>query len=511
MARVPEDLERFPAPEGERAGATPLPRPTSFAQRRLWVLDQLDPGNPAYNDQVVLAFDGPLDVRALEASLSEIERRHETLRTTFSTAEGEPIQLVWPPAPFRLEVLILKELSEESREAQLWRLAEGEADRPFDLARGPLQRSVLLRADDRRHVLVLTMHHIVTDGWSKEVFLRELGALYEAFSSGRPSPLPELPIQYGDFARWQREWLRGEVLESLVSYWKGQLGKDLPVVNLAGDRARHGLRSFRGGRQTSRVPRELTAALKALSLDEGATLYMTLLAAFQTLIFRLTGDEDVLVGTDIANRSHVETEALIGVFVNLLVLRTDLGGNPRFRELLGRVRTVALDAYAHQDLPFDQLVHELRPDRDLSRNPLVQVLFVMHNLPSAEASFPGLRVAALDPKTDIARFDLAIFITESEGRLLVKWVYSTDLFEASMVASLSGRFERLLGSIVEDPDTRLRSLEILSEAEKHRLRDAENERLGAQSARLRSKRRRAIDLSSSAEVRVGLGGDGRDD
>ena len=481
--------------EGARSPDADTDRPTSFAQQRLWFLDQLEPGNPAYNEQVVVCLEGPLDVPALEASLTEIVRRHETLRTSFVTIGEESRQIVSPPRTVRLTQVSLQQWPENERDAEALRLAAEEAGRPFDLARGPLYRTVLLALEERRYVLVLTLHHIITDGWSAGVLLRELSLLYGAFSAGKPSPLSELPIQYGDFAKWQREWLEGEVLESLLSYWKRQLGGNLPVFSLPTDRPRPKVQTFRGARHSVLLPRKTADALRSLGLDEGTTLYMTLLAAFQTLIFRLTGQEDVLVGTDIANRRYAETEALIGFFVNLLVLRTDLSGNPPFRELLSRVREVALGAYAHQDLPFEKLVEELRPERDLSRNPLVQVLFVMLNLPKSEVSLSGIRGTRLDPGTDVARFDLAVFITESEEGLLANWVYNVDLFEASTITAMSERYCRLLESIAENPDSRLESLEIDSEAARHRLREASLERRDSQSARLRSIRRRGIDLS----------------
>jgi len=491
-----------PLRKGNTAEAAKIGRETSFAQQRLWFLDQLEPGNPAYNDQIAVGLKGSLDVEALEAGLTEIARRHETLRTTFEMRGEEPRQLVSPPARLRLTPVNLEELPEEQRQAEALRWVAQEAEHRFDLSEGPLLRTILLRLDDQRHVLILTMHHIITDGWSKGVLFRELAALYRAFSSGQPSPLADLPIQYGDFARWQREWLRGEALEIQLSYWKRKLGGELPVFNLPTDRPRPIVQSFRGARQSLFLPREMTEALKSLGFDEGATLYMTLLAAFKILLQRHTGQDDIVVGTTITGRTHVETEGLIGFFVNLLVLRTDLSGNPRFRELLRRVRDVALEAYAHQDLPFEKLVDELRPERNLSRNPLVQVLFVMQKLPWSEVSFPGLQVTVLDPGTDVARFDLAVFVSESEGGWLVNWVYNAELFEAATIDAMCRRYEKLLRSIVENRDARLEELEMLSETEKQRLREGRNERLQAQSLRLRSMRRKAIDLSSWNEVRI---------
>jgi len=497
----PARLATGPSSKGDTAETSTVGRETSFAQQRLWFLDQLEPGNPAYNDQITVALKGSLDVEALEAGLTEIARRHETLRTTFAMRGEEPRQLVSPPAPLRLIRGSLEELPQEQRQAEALRWAAEEAEHRFDLSEGPLFRTILLRLDEQKqnHVLILTMHHIITDGWSKGVLFRELAALYRAFSSGEPSPLADLPIQYGDFARWQRESLREEALEIQLSYWKQKLGGKLPVFNLPTDRPRPSVQSFRGARQVLSLSREMTDALKALGFDEGATLYMTLLAAFQILLQRQTKQDDIVVGTTITGRTHVETEGLIGFFVNLLVLRTDLSGNPRFAELLRRVRDVALEAYAHQDLPFEKLVEELRPERNLSRNPLVQVLFVMQKLPWSEISFPGLDVTVLDPGTDIARFDLAVFVSESEAGWLVNWVYNAELFEAATIDAMCRRYERLLRSILENRDAPLEELEMLSETEKKRLQEARNERLQVQSLRLRSMRRKAIDLSSLNE------------
>jgi len=341
--------------------------PTSFAQQRLWFFDELERASSVYNIPSAFRLTGPLNVAALEQSLNEIVRRHETLRTTFAVEDGQPMQVIAPALAVTLGVVNLRELGKIEREAEARRLAAEEAQRPFDLAHGLLVRLSLLRLDEEDHVLLLTMHHVVSDGWSMEVFFRELSVLYEAFSARKPSPLPELPIQYADFAVWQREWLRGEVLQAQLFYWRKQLDGAPAVINLPSDRHRPALQSYRGERQSFELSKELTHGLKALSRKEDVTLFMALLAGFQTLLHRYTGQDDIAVGSPIANRNRAEIEGLIGFFVNTLVLRTDLSGNPSFQELLRRIREVALAAYAHQDLPFEKLVEELQPKRDLSR------------------------------------------------------------------------------------------------------------------------------------------------
>ncbi|RMF36691.1 MAG: non-ribosomal peptide synthetase, partial [Chloroflexi bacterium] len=351
--------------------------PLSFAQQRLWFLDQLAPNTPLYNIPDAIRLRGPLDVAVLERSLNEIVRRHESLRTTFRATDGKPVQVIAPTLKLPLPLVDLSGLPKAAREAEVQRLATEEAQRPFDLSRGPLLRVTLLRLGDEEHVALLTMHHIISDGWSMRVLVQELAALYDAFSHGRPSPLPDLPIQYADFALWQREWLQGEVLEEQLAYWKQQLSGSPPVLELPTDRPRPPVQSFRGAHRPFMLPRPLSQAIKALCRREGVTPFMLLLAAFQTLLHRYTGQDDISVGTPIANRNRAEIEGLIGYFANTLVLRTDLSGDPPFRELLKRVREVALGAYAHQDLPFEMLVDALQPERDLSHTPLFQVMFVL--------------------------------------------------------------------------------------------------------------------------------------
>ena len=365
----------------------PVPRdgsmelPLSFGQRRLWFLDQLQPGNPAYSTVQAIRIKGPLDLASLRNALQAIVARHASLRTTFGTLDGSPIQVIKSQLNVPLSLRDLTGVAERGREAAALRLAEQEAQRPFDLEQGPLLRAMVVQLTDADHLLVVTIHHIVVDGWSMGVLIRELMALYPSFRGEEPFPLSELPIQYADFAIWKRQWLQGPRVENLLSYWKRQLSGRPVSLQLPTDRPRPALATLRGGTQSFVLPQTLSDALIALSRREGCTLFMTLLAAFQTLLHRYTSQTDILVGTPVANRTRREMEPLIGFFVNTLVLRTDLSGDPTFRELLGRAREVALQAYAHQDLPFEKLVEELHPERDLSRNPLFQVMFILQNAP----------------------------------------------------------------------------------------------------------------------------------
>jgi non-ribosomal peptide synthetase component F len=339
------------------------PAPLSFAQQRLWFLQQLEPDSPFYNEHGAIQLRGSLDVAALERSINEIVRRHETLRTTFEVVEGQPVQAIAPTLTLTLPVVNLCQLPESEQKAEVQRVATQQSQRTFDLVRGALLRWTLLQLGEQDYVLLVTMHHIIYDGWSFGVLVRELAALYDAFSHGKPSPLSELPIQYADFALWQRQWLTGEVLDAQLAYWKQQLGNPPPVLQLPTDYPRPAVQTFRGARTSFCVSADLTQALKVLSQNEDVTLFMTLLAAFKTLLYRYTNTEDIAIGSPVANRNRAEIEGLIGCFVNTLVLRTDLSGNPSFRELLRRVRQVALGAYAHQDLPFEQLVEVPKPQR----------------------------------------------------------------------------------------------------------------------------------------------------
>ncbi|MCP4658422.1 MAG: non-ribosomal peptide synthetase, partial [bacterium] len=430
--RREEGLEAPPiCPRDQRNRDT---APLSFAQQRLWFIDRFDPDSALYGIPTHLRLAGRLDVAALHRTLNEIVRRHEMLRTSFGTEDGVPVQRIRSELPVPLPVLELGRLDAFAR-AEARRLALAEARRPFDLSRGPLLRARLLRLASEEHSLVITVHHIAFDGWSAGVFLGELTALYKAFSTGSPSPLPELPVQYADFAVWQRQWLRrgrpsGEVLERQLAYWREQL-RGLPVLELPTDRPRPVMQSFRGAAESFRLPGE---GLIALSREQGTTLYMTLLAAFQTLLSRYTRQLDLAVGTVVANRNQAEIEPLVGFFVNTLVLRGDLAGNPAIRALLARFREVALGAYAHQDLPCEKLVEELDPERDLSQNPLIQVVFVLQNAPAAPQDLvPGLTASLESVDVGEAKFDLTVVLGEAEGELVGTAEYGTDLFDATTI------------------------------------------------------------------------------
>ncbi|GAB1539220.1 hypothetical protein NUACC21_18860 [Scytonema sp. NUACC21] len=357
--------------------------PASFAQQRLWFLDQLLPGNVIYNVPTVIRLTGSLNLWALEQTFNEIVHRHETLRTTFKMLDGQPLQVIAPSFTKPLSVLDLRELPPGEREAEAKHIIATEIERPFDLSKGSLLRVMVLELSETEHILLLNMHHIICDDWSIGVLIRELGTLYAAFANKDitdkiSTPLPELPLQYADFAHWQREWLQGvgvngcSPLQTQLAYWRQQL-KDVPMLHLPTDKPRPAIQSYQGAIEFLELPKKLTDPLQALSQQEGATLFMVLLAVFQTLLYRYTYQEDIAVGSPIANRNRSEIEGLIGFFVNSLVMRTNFSGNPTFRELLSRVREVTLGAYSYQDLPYEKLVEELQPERNLGYHPLFQV------------------------------------------------------------------------------------------------------------------------------------------
>jgi amino acid adenylation domain-containing protein len=449
--------------------------PLSFAQRRLWFLAQLEPESPVYNIPAAYRLSGTLNVTALERSLSEIVRRHDTLRTTFHARDGQPFQLVSPHRPLVLPVDDLRGLPDADKETRAMQLATEDAHRPFDLAQGPLFRATLVRLTAEESVFLVNMHHIVSDAWSMGVFFRELSTLYVAFSTGKPSPLRELPIQYADFSVWQRQWLQGEVLERQLSYWKQQLDGSPSMLELPTDRPRPAVQTYRGAKHSLVLPKTLSSSLKALSQREGVTLFTVLLTAFQILLNRYTGQEDITVGSPIAGRNWVETEGLIGFFVNTLVLRTDLSGNPTFRELLHRVREVALASYAHQDLPFEKLVEELQPQRSLSHSLLFQVMFALQNVPRQPLELPGLTVSPLEGEGATAKFDLSVLISEDGDVLRGTVNYSTDLFDADTIARFVGHFQGMLGGIVADPDAPISYLPLLTHPEMQQLLVAWNQ------------------------------------
>jgi amino acid adenylation domain-containing protein len=440
----------------------------SFAQQRLWFLNQLEPDSAAYNQPTAVRLSGPIDLKALQKALDQIVARHETLRTTFVSLDGSPAQVIAESQGAALRVIDLREQSDAVRDAEVERLLGETIQRPFDLSRDLMLRALLLRLGEEEHILLLVMHHIACDAWSMGILWRELAALYRAFAAGQPSPLPELPVQYVDYAAWQRDRLNGEILETQLSYWKKQL-ENIPALQLPIDRPRPAAPSFRGAQQSFTLPKDLSAALKGLSRQENATPFMTLLAAFQTLLHRYTGQEDVAVGSPIAGRNRSEVEGLIGFFVNTLVLRADLSGDPGFREQLRRVRKVALAAYAHQNLPFEKLVEEARTERNLGESPLFRVMFGYQNVPTQAVELPGLMVSPMEVNSGTAKFDLILFMREETGGLRGSLEYNTDLFDNATIARMLGHFQTLLKGIVADPDQRLSDLPLLTEAERHQL------------------------------------------
>ncbi|HEY0735024.1 MAG TPA: amino acid adenylation domain-containing protein, partial [Herpetosiphonaceae bacterium] len=452
------------------------PLPLSFAQQRLWFLDQLEPGNPFYNIHTALEVIGPLDRRAVERSLNAIVMRHEALRTTFAMRDDQPVQVIAPELSIELPIVDLRDLPEAVREAEAQRLAAEEAGQPFDLQHGPVLRARLLWLDHERCIMLLTMHHIVSDGWSMGVLVRELFACYQAYSAPGAEQieisavLPPLPIQYADFAQWQRQWLQGAVLEAQIDYWKRQLA-NLPVLELPTDRPRPPVLSFQGATQSFILPQELTSALLRVSQQHDATLFMTLLTAFQIVLARYSGQDDLAVGSPIANRTRRELEDLIGFFVNMLVLRTDLGGAPTIRQLLARVRATCLDAYAHQDLPFEQLVEELQPERSLSYNPLFQVGFALQNAPLDLVERTDLRLRPINVVQRTSTFDLSVFMSEEPDGIHGLLEYNTDLFDEATITRLVGHFTTVLAAIAADPDRSVAELPLLTETEHQQLAD----------------------------------------
>jgi len=476
VSALAEDIEvaRHAGQKLRAPPITPMARdghpPLSFAQQRLWFIDQLAPRNSAYNIPAAIRLEGPLNVIALERSLNEVVRRHEALRTTFTVVDGGPAQVIAPSLTMAPRVIDLQALSENAREIEVQRLAAEEACRPFDLAHGPLLRVTLLRLGEERHVGLLTMHHIVSDGWSTGILIRELAVLYNAFSSEMPSPLSELPIQYADFANWQRLWLQDDILQIQLSYWKQQLLGIPPLLELSTQRTRPAVLGFRGARDSLLLPGSAVDALKVLSRDEGATLFMTFLTAFYVLLHRYSNQDDLVVGTPIANRNHTETEGLIGFFVNTLVLRTDLSGDPTFRVLVRRVREVCLAGYSHQDLPFEKLVEELHLERDLSRNPLFQVMFMVNGPRTETMELTGLRVSPIKSGSEAAHVDLALQISETEdGRTEAALIYNTDLFDAAAITRMLRQFQVLLEAAAADPDRHVLELPLLNPEERHQL------------------------------------------
>ncbi|MCY1078492.1 non-ribosomal peptide synthase/polyketide synthase [Archangium lansingense] len=460
-----------PLVPGPREGALPL----SFAQQRLWFLEQLDPQNAAYNDSVVVRVEGVLDVAVLERCLLEVVRRHMILRTTFRSEDGKAVQLISAEARLPLARVDLTDLSGSARSEAVSRLADEESLRPFELVSGPPLRASLLRLGEREHVLLVVLHHLVTDGWSLGVLVREVAALYQAFSAGEDSPLPELALQYVDYAAWQRGWLRGEALEAQLAYWRSQLESAPRSLELPTDHPRPAVRSSQGASRHTVLAPELSQAVKALAHREGATPFMVLLAGFSALLSRYSGQDDLCVGTPVAGRNRTELEGLIGCFVNTLVLRVSLAGNPSFRELLGRARETVLGAFAHQDAPFEKLVEVLQPERDLGRSPLFQVMLVLQEDPLPELSMPGLHLRALEQESRTSKFDLRLILLERAGGISATLEFSTDLFEPATAERMLAHLRVLLESAVREPAQCVQELPLLTSEERRQVLETWND------------------------------------
>jgi amino acid adenylation domain-containing protein len=441
------------------------PLPASFAQQRLWFLDQLEPGHASYHIPAAVKLVGRLDIPALERALNEVVRRHEVLRTTLVADGGIPRQVIAASLELPLALYDLSRLREDERDLHAQNQIREEAERPFDLARGPLIRAGLLRLSERENIAMLTMHHAISDGWSIGILIRELSALYQSFLLGQPSPLPEPAIQYADYAVWQRNWLQGAVLEAQLDYWTKQLA-GVSDLELPTDRPRPPAMSQRGSERWTTLPKTTLEAVRALGRHEGATLYMTLLAAFQIILSRYSGQDDIAVGTPIAGRTRPELEGLIGFFVNTLVMRGDLSGDPGFRELLRRIRQTAIEAYTHQDLPFEKLVTVAHRDRDASRTPLFQVMFALQNVPLPALRAPELLLTPLEPSSRTSKFDLTLFATEIPEGLRLTMEYSTDLFDEARVDRMLDHYRILLEEIIAHPDQPIGAIRMLTQEER---------------------------------------------
>ncbi|WP_420630848.1 non-ribosomal peptide synthetase [Candidatus Leptofilum sp.] len=453
------------APQGITRREDEVAAPLSFAQQRLWFLEQLEPGSPAYHIPAIFQLTGELDVAALTASLNEIVQRHEALRTTFTAVNGQPAQQVTENVTITVPVEDLQSLPTEQREAEIARLTADETRRPFDLTTDSLLRACLLKLAPNEHRLILTMHHIASDGWSRGVLLNELSVLYKDFLAGERSSLTPLPIQYADFAVWQRDYLQGERLQKQLTYWKNLLADAPPRLELPTDFPRPAVQEYRGNHLPLQINQTLYEELKRVSQEAGATLFMTLLTAFNVLLYRYSRQEDIVVGSPIANRTRAEIEGLIGFFVNTLVLRTDLSGNPTFLELLAQVKNTTLDAYDHQDLPFEKLVEELQPERALSYNPIFQVMFVLHNATGASAQMPGLTVTPLEADTGTSKFDLALSLVDEADGMTGYLEYNVDLFAEATMRRFWQHFQILLTSIAQNPSQPIGNLSLMDAVE----------------------------------------------
>ncbi|HEX8904580.1 MAG TPA: condensation domain-containing protein, partial [Longimicrobiaceae bacterium] len=471
LALAVESLRREgrPQPRPITPADRTQPPPLSFAQERLWFLDRMDPDSPLYNIPVALRLEGELDVPALERALGGIVARHESLRTTFAEVGGQPVQVIAPFEGFHLTIEDLSQLDEAAREAAVRNRATAAAARKLDISTGPLLRAALIRLGEQDHALLVTMHHIVSDGWSMGVFFRELSELYAAAVEGREPALPALPVQYADFAVWQREQLSGDGVERQLAWWREQLAGAPALLKLPTDRPRPAVQSYRGARVPVAFPPELLERLRKLERGAGATLHMVLMGAWQVLLARYAGADDVVVGTPIAGRTRAEVEGVIGLFVNTLVLRTDLSGDPTFREVLRRLRETALGAYEHQEVPFEKLVAELQPERSLSHSPLFQVMLTLQNLDRAAGGLPGIRMRGVGAELDTAKFDLSLVLGEDPRGLRGELTWATDLFDQSTVERMVEHFGRVLEQVAADADRRVSELELTGEAERRQV------------------------------------------
>ena len=466
QAKQHKSTDYLPIQPVARDGHLPL----SFAQQRLWFLHYLSPDSRSYNTLEILQIEGNLNLAVLERSLGELINRHEIFRTTFPTVSGEPIQAIAPPSSFCLKVDNYQDLYPNEQSAKIQQVAELEAGQAFDLTVGPLIQFKLLQLSPQKSVLLLKMHHIIYDGWSFGILIRELSALYEAFLNNLSNPLPPLSIQYADFAVWQRQYLSGEVLDKQLKYWQEQLATVPPVLTLPTDRSRPAVQSFRGGVERFQLDQNVTQSLKKLGQDQVATLFMTLLAAFGVLLSRYSGQSDLLVGSPIANRNQAAIEPLIGFFANTLALRVNLSENPSFLELLKQVKQTTLEGYAHQDLPFEMLVEKLQPDRDLSRNPLVQVMFALQNISQDTWNLSGLSIESLSLSVEeTVRFDLEVNCWQNLEGLVIDWTYSRDLFDTTTIARMGEHFQNLLQAIILNPKATVKELPLLTPKEREQL------------------------------------------
>ncbi|HHE54764.1 MAG TPA: non-ribosomal peptide synthetase, partial [Caldithrix abyssi] len=443
----------------------------SFAQQRLWFLYQLDPSSTAYHIPAALRLIGKLNIKALKEALTTITKRHEILRTTFSTINGTPIQIVSNNSNVSLSFVDISTLAPQVRQQELEQILLNENAKPFDLNKGPLWKVKVIKLSENEHVLYLLMHHIISDGWSVGVFVNEFSQLYNSYIQGSANPLPPLKIQYADFAVWQKKKLESEIKEKQLLYWKEKLSGHLPVLELPTDHPRPAIKSYRGSHRQSSIKGPLVEKIRQFSQQNGATIFMTLLSAFYALLYRYSNQPDICIGTPIANRNRAETQGLIGFFVNTLVLRNDLSGEPSFTELLQRTRNMVLEAFSHQDLPFEMLVEELHPERSLSHTPLFQVMFVYQNALEKGLQLPDLKIESIQVPNKNAKFDLTLTVAELPNEFALDVEFDTDLFEAETIYRLMSHFQKILAEALQQPEIPITRLDLLTESEKRKILD----------------------------------------